>query len=84
MNPKRVEETKIATSEDLSGHMNHDYTFPSVITPRGVLRDADTNWHLKEKIEIQDISADQHGSWVNDVMTPNHVTGFKYKVYGDA
>ena len=80
MSPMRVEDTKISTAEDRSGHMNKDYTFPNVRAMGGKLREADTNWQLKQPIVIQDISADSHGSWVNGVMTPNEVHGFPFKV----
>jgi hypothetical protein len=80
MTPQRVEDTKIATAEDLSGHMNKDYTFPNVRAMGGKMRPADDNWQLKEPVVIQDISADSHGSWVNGVMTPNEVHGFPFKV----
>jgi len=57
MTPQRVEDTKIATAEDLSGHMNKDYTFPNVRAMGGKMRPADDNWQLKEPVVIQDISA---------------------------
>jgi len=80
MTPQRVEDTKIATAEDLSGHMNKDYTFPNVRAMGGKMRPADDNWQLKEPVVIQDISADSHGSWANGVKTPNEVHGFPFKV----
>ena len=80
MSPMRVEDTKISTAEDRSGHMNKDYTFPNVPAMGGKMREADTNWQLKQPIVIQDISADSHGSWDNGVMTPNEVHGFPFKV----
>ena len=89
MKPMRVEETKSSSEEDLSGHMNYEFTAPSKAatykTPGpGRLREVDNDSHLKEPVVIQDISADEHGSWINGVHTPNHVSGFSFKVPGDA
>ena len=82
MSPQRVEDTPIATKEDLSGHMNYEFTAPmhsaTYKTPGpGRLRVADDDAQLKQPVVIQDISADKHGS---DVSTPDHVGGFPFKV----
>ena len=76
------------STESMSGHMNDDFSAPSSAskykTPgpgrlRGV--ETNTNRNVKVSVEISDISADQHGSWINGVMTPNNVKGFPFKVY---
>ena len=85
MTPQRVGDTPTMSTEAMSGHMNYDYSAPSVPsnykTPGpGRLRVVDENADLKQPIIIQDISADSHGSWVNGVKTPNEVHGFPFKV----
>ena len=75
------------TQEEMSGHMNYDFSFPSVIAPvtnagktnRGV-GDRDTARDVKEAIVIQDVSADSHGSHID---TPDHVSGFPFRVKGE-
>ena len=85
MTPQRVGETPVMSAEDMSGHMNEDFSAPSSVarykTPGpGRLRVVDDDWHMKQPIVLQDISADTHGSWVNGVMTPNEVHGFPFRV----
>jgi hypothetical protein len=70
------------TAEDMSGHMNYEFTAPSkparYKTPGpGRLREADADSHMKAPVVIQDVSADEHGS---HVPAPNHVGGFHFKV----
>jgi hypothetical protein len=82
MSPKRVEDTPSASKEALSGHMNYDFTAPSVPakykTPGpGRLREADADSHMKAPVVIQDITADKHGS---EVSTPDHVGGYPFRV----
>jgi hypothetical protein len=79
--------TRAMTKEEMSGHMNEDYSFPSVVATvttagdvnRGI-NDPSTARGVKAPVVITDISADQHGSWVNGVETPNEVHGFPFKV----
>jgi len=85
MTPQRVGETRVMSKEDMSGHMNYDFSAPSspakYETPGpGRLRVVDGDANLKQPVVIQDVSADSHGSWVNGVMTPNEVHGFPFKV----
>jgi hypothetical protein len=67
MNKASVESTSSMTKEDLSGHMNEDYTLPSkrptYKTPGpGRLRGVEQNTArgVKESVTIQDVSADKH------------------------
>ncbi len=82
----RVEHTRNMSKEDLSGHLNYDYSHSSIeqsaAKPGAVrgLDDQSTARGVKEKLVITDISADQHGSWINGVHTPNEVHGFPFKV----
>lgn len=79
--------TRPMTAEEMSGHMNYDYSYPSVVARvttagdvnRGI-NDQSTARGVKMPVVIQDISADQHGSWINGVMTPNEVHGFPFRV----
>lgn len=88
--PGSVGTTKAMTKEEQSGHMNEDYTFAAGITPvteagkpqRGQ-NDIATKRGVTAPLVITDISAEQHGSWVNNVMTPNEVHGFPFKVHED-
>ena len=82
--PNSVETTRPMTTEEMSGHMNDDYSYPSVVqkvsdagkTNRG-LSDPSTARGVTAPIVIQDISADKHGT---DVSTPDHVGGFPFRV----
>ena len=82
--------TKEMSKEAQSGHMNDDYSFAAGVTPvteagqgcRG-MSDIATKRGVTAPLVIQDISAEQHGSWINDVMTPNEVHGFPFKVHED-
>lgn len=85
--PGSIGTTREMSKEELSGHMNDDYSHPSVVAKvtdsgsvnRG-MSDIATKRGVKAPVVIQDISADQHGSWINGVYTPNDVTGFPFKV----
>lgn len=82
--PNSAGTTKQMTTEEMSGHMNDDYSYPSVVqkvndagkTNRG-LSDPSTARGVTAPIVIQDISADMHGS---DVSTADHVGGFPFRV----
>jgi len=88
--PGSIGTTKAMSKEAQSGHMNEDYTFAAGITPvteagkaqRGQ-GDVATRRGVTAPLVIQDISADQHGSWINGVKTPNEVHGFPFKVRED-
>jgi len=79
-------ETRSMSKQDMSGDMNEDYTAPNVVakvtdagaTVRG-LSDYATQRGVVAPLVITDISAEQHGSWINGVMTPNYVSGFPYR-----
>jgi hypothetical protein len=78
--------TREMSRQEMSGDMNEDYSYPIVVakvTDSGAvirgLSDIATKRGVTAPLEIQDISAEQHGSWVNGVMTPNNVTGFPYR-----
>jgi len=84
--PGSIGTTREMSRQEMSGDMNYDYTHPSVVakvTDSGAvvrgLSDVATKRGVKEALVIQDISADQHGSWINGGMTPNEVHGFPYK-----
>ena len=88
--PGSIGTTKAMSKEAQSGHMNDDYTFAAGVTQvteagdvnRG-MSDIATKRGIMAPVVIQDISAEQHGSWANDVMTPNEVHGFPFKVHED-
>ena len=85
--PNSVGTTRAMTKEEMSGHMNEDYSYPSVVAKvttagdvnRGI-KDRSTARGVKAPLVITDISADPHGSWLNGVETPNEVHGFPFKV----
>jgi hypothetical protein len=79
-------ETRPMTKQEMSGDMNEDYTHPNVVakvTDSGAvvrgLSDYATKRGVTAPLVITDISAEQHGSWLNGVYTPNEVHGFPYK-----
>ena len=85
MSPKRVGDTPTMSREDMSGHMNADFSAPyspsRYPTPGpGRLREADADWHLKQPVVIQDISADRHES----TEFTQIVHGMPFKVRSDA
>jgi hypothetical protein len=82
--PGSVGTTRAMSKEEMSGHLNYDYSYPSVVAHvttsgdvnRGV-DDQSTARGVKAPTVIQDISADKHGS---EVSTPNSVSGYPFKV----
>ena len=75
------------SKREMSGDMNEDYTHPAVVakvTDSGAvvrgLSDYATARGVKAPLVITDISAEQHGSWINGVKTPNEVHGFPFRV----
>jgi len=73
--PNSVGTTRAMTTEEMSGHMNYDYSYPSVVAKvttagnvnRGI-DDESTARGVKAPIVMQDISADPHDneSWKPD------------------
>lgn len=73
--PNSVGTTRAMTTEEMSGHMNYDYSYPSVVAKvttagdvnRGI-DDPSTARGVKAPIVIQDISEDPHTneSWKAD------------------